>query len=54
MNMLLGGYFMSEEGDTLSAKQIALTGCLVAIITTPTNKNTNLKTCRILNCMRQK
>ncbi len=32
MNMLLGGYFMSEEGDTLSAKQIALTGCLVAII----------------------
>lgn len=32
MNMLLGGYFMSEEGDQLTHKQIAATGVLVAVI----------------------
>ena len=32
MNMLLGGYFMSEEGDKLSHKQIAMSGVLVTLV----------------------
>ncbi len=32
MNMLLGGYFMSEEGAELSHKQIACTGVIVTIV----------------------
>lgn len=32
MNMLLGGYFMSEEGETMSSRQIVFIGVLVTII----------------------